>query len=120
MIVLDMDILSCFSKIRRFASAKSFKKEFCIPLRVYEELLRAKEKGYDFVDYTLKLIEEGKIRIELLDRRELDVVRELSRRERLGFSEIEVLALAKIRGWILLSDDKVNVRDEEKATGTTV
>ena len=87
MIVLDTDILSCFSKIKRFDLLQSLfkKEEFCIPLRVYEELLRAKEKGYDFVDYALKLIEEGKIRVEPLDRKELDVVRELSKRGRLGF-----------------------------------
>ena len=76
-------------------------------MRVYEELLRAKEKGYDFVDYALKLIEEGKVRVEPLDRKELDVVRELSKRGRLGFGEIKALALAKVRGGILLSNDKV-------------
>ena len=109
MIVLDTDILSCFSKIKRFDLLQSLfkKEEFCIPLRVYEELLRAKEKGYDFVDYALKLIEEGKIRVEPLDRKELDVVRELSKRGRLGFGEIEALALAKVRGGILLSNDRV-------------
>ena len=49
--ILDTDILSCFAKIRRFdLLEKLFKAQFYIPLRVYEEILRAKEKGYDFVD----------------------------------------------------------------------
>jgi len=58
MIVLDTDILSCFSKIKKFdLLEKLFKAQFYIPPRVYEEILRAKEKGYDFVNYAIKLID---------------------------------------------------------------
>ncbi len=108
MIVLDTDILSCFSKIRKFdLLEKLFKAQFYIPPRVYEEILRAKEKGYDFVDYVIQLIDDGKIRIATLSETEVKIVRELAKKKKLGFGEIEAIALAKNRDWILLSNDKV-------------
>ncbi len=108
MIVLDTDILSCFSKIRKFhLLEKLFKSQFYIPPRVYEEVLRAKEKGHDFVDYTIKLIHNEKIRIATLNETEVSIVKELAKKRKLGFGEIEAMALAKNRGWILLSNDKV-------------
>jgi len=81
-------------------------KAFYIP-RVYEEILRAKEKGYDFVDYIIQLIDDKKIRIATLNEIEVDIVKELSKKRRLGFGEMEAMALARNRGWILLSNDKV-------------
>jgi len=108
MIVLDTDILSCFAKIRRFdLLEKLFKAQFYIPPRVYEEILRAKEKGYDFVDYIIQLIDDRKIKIAILNEIEVDIVKELSKERRLGFGEMEAMALARNRGWILLSNDKV-------------
>ncbi|WP_456327150.1 PIN domain-containing protein [Archaeoglobus sp.] len=108
MIVLDTDILSCFSKIRKFdLLEKLFKAQFYIPPRVYEEILRAKEKGYDFVDYAIKLIDDRKIRIATLNETEVSMVKELAKKRKLGFGEIEAMALAKNKGWILLSNDKV-------------
>jgi len=108
MIVLDTDILSCFAKIRRFdLLEKLFKAQFYIPPKVYEEILRAKEKGYDFVDYIIQLIDDRKIKIATLNEIDVDIVKELSKERRLGFGEMEAIALAKNRGWILLSNDKV-------------
>ena len=108
MIVLDTDILSCFSKIKKFdLLEKLFKAQFYIPPRVYEEILRAKEKGYDFVNYAIKLIDNEKIRIATLNETEISIVKELAKKRKLGFGEIEAMALAKNRGWILLSNDKV-------------
>ncbi len=108
MIVLDTDILSCFAKIRRFdLLEKLFKAQFYIPPKVYEEILRAKEKGYDFVDYIIQLIDDRKIKIATLNEIDVDIVKELSKERRLGFGEMEAMALAKNRGWILLSNDKV-------------
>ncbi|ADB58227.1 hypothetical protein [Archaeoglobus profundus] len=96
MIVLDTDILSCFSKIRRFYLLEElFKRQFYIPPRVYGELLKAKEKGYDFVDYALKLIDEGRIKIAILSEDELYTVKEIANMRKLSFSEIGALALAK-------------------------
>jgi len=108
MIVLDTDILSCFSKIRKFdLIEKLFKARFYIPPRVYEEILRAKERRYDFVDYAVKLIDNEKIIIATLNDTEVSIVKELAKKGKLGFGEIEAMALAKNRGWILLSNDKV-------------
>ncbi len=108
MIVLDTDILSCFAKIRRFnLLEKLFKAQFYIPSRVYEEILRAKEKGYDFVGYIIQLIDDRKIKIATLNEIDVDIVKELSKERRLGFGEMEAMALAKNRGWVLLSNDKV-------------
>jgi len=50
-------------------------KAFYIP-RVYEEILRAKEKGY-FVDYIIRLIDDRKIKIATLI--DVDIVKELRR-----------------------------------------
>lgn len=85
MIVLDTDILSCFSKIRKFDLLENFKTQFYIPPRVYEEILRAKEKGCDFVDYAIKLIDDRKIRIATLNDTEVSIVKELAKRRKLGF-----------------------------------
>ena len=103
MIVLDTDILSCFSKIRKF---DLLEKLFKAP-RVYEKILRAEGRGYDFVDYAIKLIDDEKIRIATLNETEVRIVKELAKKRKLGFGEIEAMALAKNRGWILLSNDKV-------------
>ncbi|WP_202318610.1 hypothetical protein [Archaeoglobus neptunius] len=78
-----------------------------IPPRVYEEVLRAKEKGYDFVDYAIQLIDNEIIKIATLNEIEIGIVKELSKKRRLGFGEMEAMALAKNRGWIILSNDKV-------------
>ena len=86
---------------------KLFKAQFYIPPRVYEEILSAKEKGYDFVDYAIKLIDDRKIRIATLNETEVSMVKELAKKRKLGFGEIEAMALAKNKGWILLSNDKV-------------
>ena len=48
-----------------------------------------------------------KIRIATLNETEISIVKELAKKRKLGFGEIEAMALAKNRGWILLSNDKV-------------
>jgi len=59
------------------------------------------------VDYAIKLIDNEKIRIATLNETEISIVKELAKRRKLGFGEIEAMALAKNRGSILLSNDKV-------------
>jgi len=115
MIVLDTDILSCFAKVRRFdLLEKLFKAQFYIPPRVYEEILRAKEKGYDFIDYIIQLIDDKKIRIAILNEIEVDIVKELSKKRRLGFGEIEAMALAKNRDGFYFQTIKLLRRLPEK------
>jgi predicted nucleic acid-binding protein len=48
--VADTDILSMFGKVESISTLKRLFKELKVPSAVYEELLRAKEVGFSFVD----------------------------------------------------------------------
>jgi len=49
-VVSDSDILSMFGKVGAVQHLKRLFEEIYIPPAVYEELRRAKEIGFDFVD----------------------------------------------------------------------
>ena len=54
--IFDTDVLSTFGKIKKFGLLQKLIPDmvFSIPSSVYDELLRAKDYGYDFVDYILE------------------------------------------------------------------
>jgi hypothetical protein len=60
-IVFDTDILSCIAKIKSFDFIKEIfpESEYVVPGRVYEEILKAKKYGYDFLDYIIDLIDKS-------------------------------------------------------------
>ncbi len=104
-LVFDTDILSTFGKIRRldllmvlFPNAR-----FIVPLSVYNELLKAREHGYDFVDY---ITESGILEVTPLNREELELWGKLRGKQRsLGLGELEGISICKHREYILVSND---------------
>jgi len=56
-VVADRDILSMFGKAGAVSHLKQLFGEICIPPAVYDELRRAKEIGFDFVDELIDNIE---------------------------------------------------------------
>ena len=88
-LVFDTDILSTFGKIRRLDLLRALFPDarFFIPHSVYNELLKVRECGYDFVDY---IIECGIIEVTPLNKEELGLLSKLREERRsLGFGELE-------------------------------
>ena len=70
-LVFDTDILSTFGKIRRLDLLKKLfpNVRFFVPSSVYNELFKARERGYEFVDY---VIESGILEVIPLNKEELE------------------------------------------------
>ncbi|MDI6736651.1 MAG: hypothetical protein QME42_10770 [bacterium] len=111
-VVIDTDILSCIAKIKRFDLLKGLfgKVDFIVPNRVYDEVIKAKKKGYEFVDYIINLVDNKELNLPILTKDEMENIIKIEQEEKLlGFGEIEAITLAKRENTILLSNDnKVN------------
>jgi len=101
MIVFDTDMVSTFGKLRRLDLFKEMFpcRRLVIPTGVYQELSRAKEMGYTFVDYILESVE-----VVSLTKEELNLVGELDKTS-LDSGEKECLAICKKRDYVLLTND---------------
>lgn len=112
-VIVDTDILSTLGKIRKYELLlKLFpqSKIFVSP-RVYQDLIAAKELGYDFVKYVLI----HKPQICPLNQNENEESRKLKEKDKsLGWGEIESIILAKNRGFILLTNDKKAIKTASK------
>lgn len=106
-IVIDTDIISCLSKIKKFQLLQKLFREaqFVIPQRVYEEIVRAKKEGYGFVDYVFGLINDKILDLTSLTSDEILKLKELDENLNLHFGEIEATVLALRKNAILLSND---------------
>ncbi len=104
-IIIDTDVLSIFGKIRKYELLLRLfpQSKLLLSPRVYQELITAKELGYDFVEYVLS----HKPQICSLNQEENEESRVLKEKEKsLGWGEIESIVLAKSRGFVLLINDK--------------
>ncbi|VVB88431.1 Uncharacterised protein [uncultured archaeon] len=104
-LIFDTDILSTFGKIRRLDLLRKLLPEvpFYIPPSVYDELLKAKDLGYDFVD---NIFESKIIEVIPLNDEEMRLLKELKReRVSLGKGELEGLSVCKHEGYILVTND---------------
>lgn len=119
-VVFDSDILSCIAKTRRFEFIATVFPActFLVPGRVYEELVRAKKAGYEFVDYVLNLIDNSQVVMPSLSEEENVKIRELEGTN-LHFGEIEAIVLSRRKDTILLSND-ANVKKKAKELGVEV
>ena len=108
-IVIDTDIISCIAKIKKFDLLELLFRQtsFILPNRVYDEIMRAKEQGYEFVNYIISLIDKKKIIIPSLEKSEIHTITKMEQQERaLGFGEIEAIVLATRKDSILLTNDE--------------
>jgi len=104
-LLFDTDILSTFGKIRRLYLLKTLfsNVRFFISLSIYNELLKARERGYDFVDY---ITESGILEVTPLNREELKFLGKLREEQRsLGLGELEGISICKHREYILVTND---------------
>jgi predicted nucleic acid-binding protein len=104
-LVFDTDILSTFGKIKRLdlLSVLFPNTGFFIPHSVYNELFKARERGYEFVDY---VIESGILEVIPLNKEELEFLSRLKEeRISLGLGELEGVSICKHRKYILVTND---------------
>ena len=104
-LVFDTDVLSTFGKIRRLDLLKELfpNAGFFIPPSVYNELFKARERGYEFVDY---VIESGILEVMPLNKEELEFLGRLrEERKSLGLGELEGVSICKHREYILVTND---------------
>lgn len=104
-LVFDTDILSTFGKIQKLDLLRKLIPDvpFLIPPSVYDELLRAKDHGYDFVDY---VFESDIFEVTSLCNEELLILKELKEEKAsLGKGELEGLSICKYKSFILITND---------------
>lgn len=104
-LVFDTDVLSTFGKIRRLDLLSKLLPDtkFSISLSVYNELLKAKDSGYEFVDY---IMENEIFEVISLNKEELDLLNKLTEERRsLGSGELEGISICKHRNCIFVTND---------------
>ncbi len=101
--VADTDILSMFGKANAISILKSVFKELYAPIAVYEELLRAKEVGFSFVDDILNDLEI----INLNEKEYKEYIVSLKNEKYLHKGELQGIIICKHRKGILLTNDKM-------------
>jgi len=104
--VFDTDVVSTFGKLRRLELLQDLLagSKFFITPAGYDELLRARERGYDFIEYIFerKLFEVARLTDE--ESASLEALEE--ERRALGLAELEGIALCKHRGSIFVTNDR--------------
>ncbi len=101
--VADTDILSMFGKVKSISILKSVFKELYAPIAVYEELLRAKDVGFSFVDDVLNDLEI----ISLNEEEYREYIISLKNERYLHKGELQGIIICKHRNGILLTNDKM-------------
>ncbi|CAD6493386.1 MAG: hypothetical protein DIAAKJNI_00480 [Candidatus Argoarchaeum ethanivorans] len=101
-VVSDSDILSMFGKVGAVQHLKRLFEEIYIPPAVYEELWRAKEIGFNFVD---ELVENVKI-LNLSEEEYSEFVRLMKDEDYLHSGELQGIVLCTHRNGVLLTNDR--------------
>jgi hypothetical protein len=104
-LIFDTDVLSTFGKIRRLDLLRKLLpiEKFFIPTSVYNELFKAKDCGYEFVDY---IMECKILKVTPLGQEEVEFLEKLSdERRSLGPGELECISICKHRGSVFITND---------------
>ena len=104
-LIFDTDVLSTFGKIRRLDLLRKLLPDatFLTPPSVYDELFKAKDRGYEFVDHILW---SGILEVTPLTKEELGFLSRLREERRsLGLGELEGISICKHRDCILVTND---------------
>lgn len=105
MLIFDTDVISTFGKIRRLDLLKELfpNVDFFISPSVHDDLIKAMDRGYGFVDYIL----DSKIfELILLSKEESDFLSQLKEeRKSLGLGEAEGISICKHRGFVMVTND---------------
>lgn len=113
-VVLDADILSSLAKIKRLDLIKSLFSEYeiVVPSEIYEEILRCKKLGLNFVDEIEEVLGDW-LGIQHLSRELEEKANKLKTEAGLGH-EADAIVLAKSQSGIFLSNDNNALNEAEK------
>ncbi|MGQ9626288.1 MAG: hypothetical protein ACUVV0_05200 [Anaerolineae bacterium] len=123
-VIINNTVLANFCLINRLDVLRALFGKVYITPEVREEVLRGLEEGYTFMIYAEREISVGEEAwLELIsfdNPAEEQSFRELI--QRLGFGEASCIALARYRGWLVLTDDRtarlILQQEGLKTTGT--
>jgi len=102
-LVLYTDVISTFSKIQRLELLKDLfpQNDFFITPAVQNDLFRAEEAGYTFINYLWSI---NLFKVVTYSKSEVELISKLSKeRKRLGLGEITSIAVAKHRRWVMVT-----------------
>ncbi len=107
-VIVNTTVISNFASIGQLDLLRRLFGEICIAVHVYEEIKQGQEEGYRFYENIEKWIypfsNDGWIRLtSLVNNDELRYLQELP--ARLHSGERASIAIARHRGWVLLTDD---------------
>lgn len=104
--VFDTDVVSTFGKLRRLELLQDLLagSKFFITPAGYDELIRARERGYDFIEY---ILEQRMFEVARLTGEESAFGETIEEERRsLGLAELEAIAICKHRGSIFVTNDR--------------
>jgi len=107
--IVDTTVLSNFAAAQRLDLLPLLWNEIYIAYPVFEEIRKGVEDGYEFLrsveKITYPLHPDGWLKIVFLeDPREVELLAKLP--NKLHFGEAVSIAIAAVRGWMLLTDDR--------------
>jgi len=107
-VILDCDLLSSFAKINRINLLEKLFSDvqLVITASVYNELLKTKEYGFDFLDEIIQS-DIGLINIRKEEKR---VFEDFLQDYRIHWGEAEGIAIAKCRNGVFMTNDSRAVR----------
>lgn len=107
-IVLDCDIVSTLAKIDKINLLEEIfgGKRIVIPNAVYVELLEARKMGFTFPEKVFN----SKIETITMNEEELNDFKNTVKNQRIHYGEAEGITIARNRGWIFLTNDRVAVK----------
>jgi len=104
-LIFDTDVLSTFGKLEKLDLLKKLFPDmnFSISTSVHNELFKAKDCGYEFVDY---IMESQMFKVTPLSQEEVDFLEKLRHERRsLGPGELECISICKHRGSVIVTND---------------
>jgi hypothetical protein len=104
--LFDTDVVSTFGKLRRLELLQDLLagSKFFITPAGYDELIRARERGYDFIEY---IFERRMFEIARLTGEESAFLESIEEERRsLGLGELEGIAICKHREYIFVTNDR--------------
>jgi len=106
MILLDADVLSAFAKVSKLSLLyKLFSQHFLyISPAVLAKIKVSLDKGHNFAREIFELFEKGQLKVLVLNKKEKQEKEELP--VYLGEGEKENIVICKMRGGVLLSNEK--------------
>ena len=107
-VVLDCDLISSFAKINRIDLLETLfpDAQLAITASVYNELLKTKEHGFDFLDE----IVQSDIGLINIRKEERSVFEDFLQDYRIHLGEAEGIAIAKCRDGVFMTNDSLAVR----------